>query len=284
MRRLLGLLILSLSFCLSACNNVPIAEDLSQSEANQIIALLASNGIYAVSSKDAGGKPKYDVEVNKSFYTQAKTILVEKSLPNADRQSFSEIIEARGLLPNSREMEALRLDHALALELEETLNSHPSIVNAKVIVRSHSVPDASGRAASIVIKERGDRSVSREEVQSVASKALPGIALESIVINISKEYIGGESFSVQGAENKEGKVISVPLTHFLFNWKVPESDYNAMVMVLIICFLVIAILGGLVGYWYGYFKNSKVMLENGLPDLNLRAPLRIDRVDKGPEI
>ena len=265
---------------LSACRNVPIAEDLGQSEANQIIALLAESGIYAYAERDSTGKPKYNVKVDSSFYIPAKTILVEKSLPKSDRATFVELVEARGLLPSSREMESLRLDHALALELEEALNSHPGVNRAKVIVRSRSVADAEKRAVSVIIEERGDRNLDQNEIINIISNSLPEIARESIALSVNKAHLSEGTFQSQGAINKDGKVLNIPLTHFVFNWRVPESDYNAMVVVLILCFLFVSLVGGLVGYWFGYFKNSKIVMDQNLPDLNLRS-LRLDRPERG---
>lgn len=284
MNRLTRLWLLVFCLLLTACNNARIAEDISQTEANQIIALLAKHGIYAVSAKDDTGKPKYSVEVNSSFYTQAKTILVEKSLPRGDKTSFVDMVEARGLLPNSREIEALRLDHAMAIELEEALNAHSDIAGAKVVIRSHESEGANERAVSVILQEKNGRTINQADIQNIINKTVPGLKEGNVVLTVTKENGTGSTgegmtLDSQGVLQQNGKEVYIPLTHFLFNWQVPEADYNAIVIVLIICFVVIGIIGWLVGYWYGYFKNSKYVIDQTLPDLNLRS-LRLERPDR----
>ncbi len=284
MKNILVLCLVLACLLLQSCNKVMIAEDISQNEANQIIATLARHGIFASSTREDSGKPKYSVAVDNSYYIEAKSILVEKSLPKLDKTSFLDIVESRGLLPNSREIEALRVDHAMAVELEEVLNSHADIRIAKAVVRSHVSDGLSERAVSVIIQEKAEKKINPEEIQNIINTAVPGSKPENIVLNITQESVFNSNeqdskISEKGILRKDGKEIYVPLTHFLFNWKVPESDYNEIVIIMIICIFVIAIIGGLVGYWYGFFKNSKFLIENGLTDLSART-LRIDRNDR----
>jgi type III secretory pathway lipoprotein EscJ len=282
MKKLICGFLIYCCICLSGCNNVRVAEDVSQTEANQIISELSKHGIYAVSTKTDATKPKYHVEVNNSFYTQAKSILVEKSLPKeGDKASFVDLVEARGLLPNSREIEGLRLDHAMAVELEEALNTHPDIAGAKVVIRSHETETGSGRAVSVIIQEKADRTIDQANIKEIVKKTVPGLSDENIILTVGKASSASAEGGLVQHGVQEGSEVFVPLTHFLFNWQVPEADYNAIVIVLIICFFVIAILGWMMGFWYGYFRNTKHIIEGGLPDLTMRN-LRLDRPERGP--
>ncbi|MCB0332783.1 MAG: hypothetical protein KDD55_04740, partial [Bdellovibrionales bacterium] len=101
-----------LSLCLSGCGDVPVARGITQSQANEIVAVLSHHGIYAFADKQVGVGDSYDVEVKKSYYTRAVDLLHAKGLPAKTPERFSDLIAQKGIIPDSREVEALRLDHA----------------------------------------------------------------------------------------------------------------------------------------------------------------------------
>ena len=269
---------------LASCRAVPVAEDLNQTEANQIVALFNTRGIASYSKRETSGKPVYSVEVDRSYYALAKNLLAERNLPGPRKAGIDELLEPQGFLPNTREMEALRLDHALAREVEEVIVVHPLVTNVKVIVRNHSAQQPSERGASIFVETVSGNVLDRSELIEIVARALPGISKDKIYIK-SESLVAEDNTTVeQGLYNKEGKLVRVALVPFLFNWHVPESDYNAMVIVLIICFIILAMIGGLVGYWFGYYQHSKNYIDMGLPDMGPRS-LRLERVNRDmPEV
>lgn len=253
---------------ISSCSGSPIAQDISQVQANEIVAVLNASGISAVAQRETGGKGKYSVEVRRADYSQAVTILHERKLPGETRATFAELVMPSGLLPNSREMDSLRLDRALATELEDLLATHADVFKVRAVVRMHFLRDGLEPGVSLVIQERVGRGVSQKEILDVVSRIVPGIKPEQIVLAVhpaSVEQSGG--FSAEGAHNVAGTVVRVPLTPFLHFWRVPEDEYVQIVGVVALFLFVVAVVGGIVGYWYSLFQHSREYFETNLPDL-----------------
>ena len=278
-QRLLRLLLATalVLFCVS-CSSVPVAKDLSQRQANEIVAVLNSVGINSIAVRDSsGGRVKYTVEVRKGFYSQAVGILHEKGLPEEDL--FTEMIEQKGIIPNSREVEALRLDHAAAIEIEQLLHNHPGVSSARVIVRLNSLKENAPASVSAIIQERAQQNLNRDELTAIISRTVPGIAPENVSVWVSPadttEMITGKF----GVLNQKGKVITVPLVPFLLAWRVPDDDYDEIALALISFLLIMGLVGAIIGYWFASFQKSKLSFHDELPDAMPRA-LRIDRPGK----
>lgn len=278
-------LTLFILFALSSCRAVSIADDINQTQANQIVALLHSHGISAYARHDSAGKDKYSIEVDRSYYSQAKTLLAEKNWPGPIKPNISELTASRGLIPNSREMESLRIDNARAVEVEEILQAHPSILMAKAVVHFSAASEDSQRGVSIILQTRNGSNLNKADIEKIVAHVLPGVSSEKILVDIQEEVKPDSGQEIVGVLNDDGKVQKVPLVPFLFNWKVPEDDYNAMVYILITCFALLAIIGGLIGYWFGYYMHSKQFLDvGGIPDLSARS-LRLDKPSREmPEV
>jgi type III secretory pathway lipoprotein EscJ len=277
-------LLLIILLCFSSCRAVSIADNVDQNQANQIVALLNSRGISSYARKDSGGKDSYSVEVDQAYYAQAKTMLVEKDLPKKAQVNLSELMAPQGLLPNSREIEAIRIDQALALQVESILLAHPAVAHAKAVVRNSSVESEGNKGASVVIQKLSSSNLASADVLKIVHRVLPDISEQNILISVEEETKGQITGEVQGVYNKSGNLSYVPLVPFLFNWRVPDTDFNAMVFVLIGCFLVLGLIGALIGYWFGYYHHSRQFIDQGLPDLTARS-LKIERsVRDMPEV
>jgi type III secretory pathway lipoprotein EscJ len=247
MQRLRHFFIVILCLALCGCNTVTLRDDLTQDQAGEIVAELVSRGISAVVEKETGGRGKYRVEVRRSSYSEGMALLHELGLPSAPRSSFGEMVAQRGLMPDSREVEALRIDRALAAELEETLQNHPGISQARVVVRLNSASSelfggsASGGVSGIVRVRQGSV-VLEEDVKSLLAQGLPGISADQIKVQLYNDAPGGSpsesnapgassgvvSIS-QGLERDlYGAIRKVPLTQFLWFWRVPDDEYDSL--------------------------------------------------------
>lgn len=279
MQRVKLIILALLLLLIAGCSSVPVAEDLDQFQANEIISLLNAQGIASSATREASGRGKYSVSVEKTYYTQAKTLLAERGLPSPTRPTFEELVQPRGFLPNSREVDALRLDHALAIELENALAAHPGISSAKVIVRSRTVMSGQDPTVSVILQERVGKELNRDDIAILVKRAVPGVKREDVFITSTKEPQNDKNQASIGLYQGHGELLRVPLVPFLFNWRVPEDDYNAMAIVLVICFLILAFIGGLVGYWFGYFYNLKNSVDQPFSDHGIRS-LRLDRAGR----
>lgn len=270
--RRLGVLLLLL--CVG-CAEVPIAEDVNQSQATEIVAVLIEHGIAAESAKTAGGHGKYSVHVKRELYPHAITILHERGLPSPQEPSFAETIASKGFLPNSREIESLRVDRAMAAEIEEALRQHPGVSGVKVVVRRATAADGIKAGVSVIIQEKEGFSVNKEDVVQVVVKAVPGIAAEDVFVSSVKGAPINRVTGVEGALQSEGRTIKVPLSPFLGFWNVPESDLPGLSLTLLVGILVIGGLGAFLGYWFGYLQQARQLYEQSLPEIP--RPRQLDR-------
>ena len=117
------ILIVGLCGLLSACQNSEVAHDLSERQANEIIAVLSEQGIPAAASRGTGARARFIVQVPSNHYSEAVSILHYEGLPKLEEPSVNELLSPKGFLPNSRELESMRIDRAIATELENMLKT-----------------------------------------------------------------------------------------------------------------------------------------------------------------
>lgn len=258
-----------------ACSSAPIAQDIAQSQANEIVALLADNGISAVAQKGSGGGARYSVEVDAEYYTRAISLLHRHGLPGEVKRSFNELVAPQGLIPNSREMESLRLDHALATEIEEAVSNHPGVASVRVIVRASFLKDKSEPAVSAVIQQKPGAALNAEALTGVIQRAVPGMRPENVFVSMeSAPALSAGDGGLEGVVNVGGAVVRVPLVPFLFG-RVPKDEYKLFTFGLVGCLVLLGCVGGVLGYWWGYYHRAKPVFDDNDPDAR---HLRLDRV------
>jgi type III secretory pathway lipoprotein EscJ len=242
---------IALCICTTACGTSPVADDLSQREANQIVAALQSRGVDSTPEKERGAKGRYSVVVSSSDLSKAASLLAELSLPAERKASFSELVASSGFLPSSREVESLRLDRALAAELEDLVMGHPAIAAAHIVVRSHSVAAQAGAASiSVVAQKKAGAEVAPETIRDVVARSVPGVQGDAVVVLLSEApRITEPSGAAEHVANA--------LTPFLVFWRVPTSEYNGLAGLFIGLLVLVAGMAGVGGYIFGQYALSK---------------------------
>lgn len=274
-----------LAFLLFGCEAPKVVENISQSQAIEIVALLSANGISATAYKDKGASGSYTITVRKGQYHQSIGLLQANDLPSEREMTFKDLVEERGFLPNSRKIEGLRYDHAVALELEELLENTAGVAAAKVVVRTSSEKLDSKPGASIVLQVKEEIQVSREQIEALVKTVLPGINSEDIVIvmgNIRPVEIVGESQSVGLYNDGRGHLISVPLTSFFF-WYLPEGDLEQVSLFLGFALFAAILMGALFGWSFFYYRSSKNLSKrtsSNLMRINLEDSPKLPQVDR----
>lgn len=271
------IVLLLISLFILGCVAEPVAKDLNQQQANEIIAVLNAQGIAATASKETGAAGRYAVSVESSSLTPAIAILNDKGLPRKSR--FAELIEPRGLIPNSREMESLRVDYARSLELKELLESHPAVSSAAVTLSRSAGEGALEPGAGIIINLRNGRTIASQEVLSMVARLVPGLKQENIALSIHALDDNGNVFSVDGAVNKSGKIIRIPLVPFLFGWRVAQDDYIELALSVLGFLFLVGMLAGFLGYSYGAYRSGSQDFNANLSEPLLRNP-RIERITR----
>ena len=269
-------LAVALMLVCTACSGTPIARDLNQHQANEIVTLLSVNGIAAVAEKDSGGRGAYSVTVDSANYARSITLITQNGLPSEPKLTFAELVEPQGILPNSREIEGLRLDHAVAIEMEDMLSAHPAVSGVKTIVRYHSVKPNEQAGVSVVAQRRAGAALAADDVRTIIQKVLPGIAPENIGVTIDE----GRAVPAAVASQNGAGVTRIPLVPFLFEWRVAEEDHREVVLGLIAILIAVGAAGIVAGYWYGTSKAAKSEAGTTLPQVVSQALKGVDRVRK----
>lgn len=179
---------------LAACDGGVLVEGLNSRQSIEAIVRLGQAGIPAKRLKSESSSGLYDLSVRDEFQQRAYEVLHEYSLPRTDKENFFQVTKARGFVPNSREIAALRLDHALALELERLLEVVPGIVEVKAVVRT----GKEGSKVSLVIKYTkigNKKPFELAEIESVLLHTVPNLEKEFINISSSELFISSEQAS-----------------------------------------------------------------------------------------
>ena len=230
----------------TGCGSSPVADDLGQREANQIVAVLRDNGIDATTEKGRGSKARYTVSVASSKFGEAVSLLSKLGLPGEKKASFAELMAPSGILPSSQGVEDLRLDRAIASELEDLLEGHNGVSSANVVVRSHSINSGAESSVSIVILKKKGGALVESDLRQVVGRAVPGVKAENILIAFS-----------EASSAAVGPTGSGSLVPFLIYWKVPESEYTRLAFLFVALLSLVATLAGVSGYIWGQFSVTR---------------------------
>ena len=229
----------------TGCGSSPVADDLGQREANKLVAVLGEHGIQAHVEKGRGSKARYSVQVPSGDFGGAVALLTKLGLPAERGASFEDLMSPSGILPASQDVEDLRMDRAIASEVEELLLGHGAVSTVSVIVRSHSIPIGSEPSVSIVTQVKKGVSLDQEKLREAVSRAVPGVKPSAISLSVTENAFGG------------GGVMEEPLVPFLRYLRVPVSEYNSLAYLLIGLMSVVAFLVGVAGYIYGQYVGAK---------------------------
>jgi type III secretory pathway lipoprotein EscJ len=250
-----------MAFFLCACNEVSVTgEGLSHKQANRIIAVLSAQGIPATAEK-SGRKSSdgYHVLVKHNKYLEAVQILDNNGLPEEEDPSLKYLSSQGGFLSsNSKEIEALRADRALAVQIEDLFSNHAGVISAKAIVRQRSVM-ADSEGAAIIVRLRKEDALSQEDIEQLVQLVLPNIPLEKVkVISTVQEET---EVLVNGVTLKNGEIVKVPLVSLLF-WNVVEGDQYGLIMTFFAAVLLSGFICATLGYLLANFRYS-VRKKNG---------------------
>lgn len=263
----LFLCLMPVVFSICGCGSKPVATDLSQREAHEIISLLQDSGIDSTADRDRGGKAKFTVSVSAAEYLKSIKILHEHNLPAEHTVSFNDLIGESGLLPASRDVESMRIDRAMAMEVEELLGAMPGVASSAVVVRAKSAEQGSVPSIAVVVQKRGAEVVDQEKIKELVGRAMPNIAPDNISITIEQTKNDGIP---RASETKQN------LVRLLGFFSIPEDQYQGIVLCLLGVLVVVGITAGIMGYFFGQYQMARSEFVNPGLDGVTRAA-RLDR-------
>lgn len=209
---------------LAACQETILLQEMDQKNANDVLVVLAKNGIKA--KKEAiirQQETTWTLKVKNDDEQQARELLVANNLPRQRELGLSGICKEAGLIPTPK-TEKCREMLAIKGEIINSLQSIPGVVSADVVVNipdKEDFPDEKAiqkRPAASVVLQVGDMAPSdmftESKVQQFVANSVTGMDMRDVVVIISRagDYYG--TVQTQGivAPNPE---ITEPVTESL---------------------------------------------------------------------
>ncbi|MGU7816489.1 type III secretion system inner membrane ring lipoprotein SctJ [Burkholderia sp. AW49-1] len=196
--RALRLISAALACCVLAACGKNLYENLSEQDANEIVAALFEEGLDA--SKQRGGNGKnWMVTIRGSQFAGAIEVLRERGLPREKHDDLGALFRKDGFVSTPTE-ERVRFLYGLSQELSSTISTIDGVVVARVqIVLPNNDPlaqEVKPSSASVFIKYRGDSSVGKivPQIKTLVLNSVEGLAYERVsVTTVAAEPVGRRS-------------------------------------------------------------------------------------------
>ena len=177
---LLGLLALLLAGC-----SVDLHTNLTEQEANEIIAILLESGIQA--DKILTGENLATVQIAKQDMLAAVSLLKHAGLPKKSRDSLGSVFQKTGIMSSPFE-ERVRFIYALSQELSQTLDEIDGVNTARVHIVLPDTPELGAAvmpsSAAVFIKHRAgvDLDFLTPQIRRLVSNAIEGMTYDKVSV------------------------------------------------------------------------------------------------------
>ncbi|RME61851.1 MAG: hypothetical protein D6780_00885 [Candidatus Dadabacteria bacterium] len=222
-----------------------VVQGINQDKANKIAAVLIEHGISAKAFLKDKARSRFAVSVPRNQYQKVLLVIKNEGIDTKEDINILTLLQGGIFAPKQRELSNLRLDFVLAEKITDAIQAMPLVYNAKVMVRLNSVKEADkSSVVAVVLTYKDPPYLLSEEIKKVIKGIVPEVPLKNVVVKISKK--GKIVGKVSQTREK--------LVPFLLFWRIPESQYNSLALVIIGLFL----LSVVAGYFFGflYFVRS----------------------------
>lgn len=171
-------------FLLSACQT-EIYTNLSEREANEMLAALMESGIDA--EKSSIGEENFAVAVANEDVREALAILNDQGLPQSNRQSIGQVFAKSGIVSSPFE-ERVRYIYALGEEVAQTLQQIDGVLVARVHVVMPEAPElgqeAKPSSAAVFIKQKVgyDLDFLVPQIRRLVANSIEGVKYEEVSV------------------------------------------------------------------------------------------------------
>ena len=179
-----GLVLLMSALVITGCGQEALYSNLEEREANEMLAILLSNGIDA--RKVAVGEA-LQVRTSQRELPNAIALLSEHGYPREKFQSLGDVFEREGFVSSPTE-ERARLLYALSQELSKTISTIDGVITARVhlaIPERHALSEkVSPSSASIFIKYRPGAAVAEQSasVKALVVNSIEGLPYDNVTV------------------------------------------------------------------------------------------------------
>lgn len=186
-RRLLcwGAFVIAALF-LTGCGRETLLRDLTERDANEIVAVLYSSSVEATKAVDPKGK-SFSVDVPSADLARAVSVLRALGLPKSPRANLNEVFRATGFAPTPFE-ERVRYLWGQAQELERTISLMEGVLQTRVHVVT---PDGGNKRvdmqtskASVYLSydDRYDIEILVPRIRKMVSDSVEGLVTNQVEI------------------------------------------------------------------------------------------------------
>ncbi|MGE6980172.1 type III secretion system inner membrane ring lipoprotein SctJ [Kluyvera intermedia] len=181
-----ALAVVLFAFMLSACNDEKLLFNLTQEQANQVLAILQQHNITA--NKEGTLKAGYTVAVNKAESTAALSIINQYQLPWTAEVQIAQAFPEGALVssPNAEQARVLSLQEQ---RLEQSLRMIAQVVNARVHVSYPAFNNDSGAnkptghvGVMITYKGEIDDNLFISQIKSLIKNSFDDVRYENISV------------------------------------------------------------------------------------------------------
>jgi type III secretion protein J len=164
-----------------------IQSGLSETDANEIVAVLSEEGIKA--GKKKGDDKAWIVSVEKDEFSSAVRALRARGMPKEPLVGLGEVFKKQGLISTPTE-ERARLTFALQNELSRSINLIDGVVAARVHVvmpkQDHFTEKAKPSSVSVFVKHAPETSLARltPQIQRFIATSIEGVNYDNISVSM----------------------------------------------------------------------------------------------------
>lgn len=173
------------ALALAACGTQELHRDLTEDQANAIVAALAEKGI--ASDKQGGDEGTWSIGVADGDFAQAVSVLREQGLPGENFVSLGDVFKKEGFTSSPLE-ERARLIFGLSQELSQTVSAIDGVVQARVHITmpetdplTREVPASS---ASVFVKYRPGFRVENQTgpIKTLVANSVEGLTYDRVSV------------------------------------------------------------------------------------------------------
>ena len=174
----------TLTVLLAACSGQELYSQLTERQANEMVAALRSAGIDAEKQSQEG---RFSVLTASKDFSRAVQVLNAQGLPRESFDTMGKVFKREGFVSSPLEEHA-RLLHAMSQEISNTLGNIDGVVTARVHLvvpeRNPLADKPQPAAASVFIKHRPDRDLSGQiaQIKALVVNSVEGLAYDNVTV------------------------------------------------------------------------------------------------------
>jgi type III secretion protein J len=257
----LACVLVVVSIFVAGCGGVKLYQKLSEEDANEIMVLLAENGIKANKEQEIiQNETYYAIEVREKEMAKARSLLLQHNLPRRKELGLTGVYKEKGLIPTPDEQKARYL-LAIKGEIINSLRRIPQVVDVDVVLNLPTRDEFASAeeqhrqrpTASAVVKVKPDPSgespITESKIQQFVSNSVEGMNPRDVAVVIS--YLPVEGFGRPGDVKTIGRTttpglpeagVPAAVQHKLIGLSLDAESKDKLKIYLLLFFIILIVL------------------------------------------